>query len=150
VALRGLTDPPDADPEKLRDMVDYIHHVPFFHPYDKDQIRELIGAANIRKFPKGKVVVEDGEIDDSFYIILSGKTFVRKNGVDIAALGSGQCFGEMAFIGGTARSASVVTASECVLLKISATLLDRSSPSIQLHFYRSFAVTLVKRLANDK
>ncbi len=150
VALRGLTDPPDTDAEKLKDVVDYIHHVPFFHTFDKDQIRELIGAANIRKIPKDTVVVEDGEIDDSFYIILSGKARVRKNGTEIALLGSGECFGEMAFISGQARSASVVTATECVLLKISATLLDRSSKSIQLQFYRNFAITLVRRLAKEQ
>ena len=149
VALRGLSGPPDADAEKLKDVIDYVHHVPFFHSFDKDQIRELIGAATIRKFPKDKVIVEHGDIDDSFYIILSGKTYVTRDGARIALLGSGECFGEMSFISGQARSASVVTATECVLLKISATLLDRSSRSIQLQFYRNFAMTLVRRLTSS-
>jgi serine/threonine-protein kinase len=146
VALRGLSGPPNGDAEKLRDLVDYVHRVPFFHHFDKEQLRELISAATIRKFPKDKMIVEHGEIDDSFYIILSGKARVRKDQTDIALLGAGECFGEMAFISGQARSASVVTATACALLKISATLLDRSSKSIQLQFYRSFATTLVRRL----
>jgi serine/threonine-protein kinase len=149
VALRGLSGPPDADGEKLKDLVNYIHHVPFFHNFDKEQVRELIASATIRKSPKDSVIVEDGEIDDSFYIILSGRAKVRKNDTDIALLGAGECFGEMAFISGQARSASVVTATDCALLKISATLLDRSSKSIQLQFYRNFAMTLVRRLVKE-
>ncbi|CAB5126260.1 Serine/threonine protein kinase [Olavius algarvensis associated proteobacterium Delta 3] len=147
VALRGLTGTP-VD-EKLTDIIDYVHHVPFFVNFTKDQVRELIAASNIVKVPSGKVIVEESEIDDSFYIILSGKTQVKKANAPIASLGGGECFGEMSFISGQARSASVVAVTNCALLKISATLLDRSSKSIQLLFYKNFARTLVRRLAKS-
>jgi len=147
VALRGLSGTP-VD-EKLTDVIDYVHHVPFFVNFTKEQVRELISASNIVKVPSGKVIVEESEIDDSFYIILSGKTQVMKGKERIASLGGGECFGEMSFISGQARSASVVAVTNCALLKISATLLDRSSNSIQLLFYKNFARTLVRRLAKS-
>jgi eukaryotic-like serine/threonine-protein kinase len=146
VALRGVTDAPKG--EKMKDIVDYIQNVPFFHTFSPDQIRELIGASNIVRVGKDKIIVADGEINDSFYIIISGKTKVRKGTNDIATIGVGQCFGEMAFIAGQPRSATVAAHTDCVLLKISATLLDKSSDSIQLLFYKNFATTLVRRLSN--
>lgn len=147
IALRGLTDAPKG--EKLKDIVDYILNVPFFHNFTPDQIRELIGASNIVRVSKGKIIVAYGEINDSFYIILSGKTKVRKGDIDIAIIGVGECFGEMAFIAGQPRSATVVADTDCVLLKISATLLDKSSEAIQLLFYKNFATTLVRRLSSN-
>lgn len=147
VALRGLTG--TAVDEKLTDVIDYVHHVPFFVSFTKDQVRELIAASNIVKVPSGKVIVDESEIDDSFYIILSGRTQVMKGKERIASLGGGECFGEMSFISGQARSATVVAVTNCALLKISATLLDRSSKSIQLLFYKNFARTLVRRLAKS-
>jgi serine/threonine-protein kinase len=143
VALRGLTGTLD----KIKDVGDYIHSVPFFHNFTKKQVRELISACTIVKVRKGKVIVAQGEIDDTFYVILSGKANVMKDDQKIASISTGQCFGEMSFIGGQARIASVFADTDCALLKISATLLDRSPESIQLLFYRSFATTLVRRMS---
>lgn len=144
VALRGLTGTLD----KTRDVGDYIHSVPFFHNFTKKQVRELVSACTIVKARKGKVIVAQGEIDDTFYVVLSGKAKVMKDDQQvIASIGTGQCFGEMSFIGGQARIATVLADTDCALLKISATLLDRSSESIQLLFYKSFAMTLVRRMS---
>jgi serine/threonine-protein kinase len=134
--------------EKLKDIVDYIHHIPFFSNFSIEYIQELLSTSNIVRVGKGKVIVSLGEINDSFYVIMSGTTKVRKAGKDIATIGIGECFGEMAFIAGQPRVASVVADSDCVLLKISATLLDRLPESIQLLFYKNFSKTLVSRLSN--
>jgi eukaryotic-like serine/threonine-protein kinase len=147
VSLRGLSG--DQNGEKLKDVIDYILHVPFFVNFNREQVRELLTTSEIMKVPKGEVLVAAGEIDDSFFIILSGRALVEKRGETIATVSTGECFGEMAFIGGQARSATVVAATECVLLRISATLLDRSSSAIQLLFYKNFAIKLVRRISTE-
>jgi len=143
VALRGITE--TTKDEKQKDLVDFIHKIPFFNNFTTEHVHELLSTSNIVRVSKGKVIVSHGEINDSFYIIMSGKTKVRIDGKDIATIGIGDCFGEMAFIAGQPRMASVVADADCVLLKISATLLDRLSESIQLLFYKNFAKTLVSR-----
>ncbi|MFC1858522.1 protein kinase [Thermodesulfobacteriota bacterium] len=148
VALRGIVE--TKSDEKLKDIVDYIRKVPFFHNFSKEQVNELVAASDIVRVIKGKVIVAHGEINDSFYIILSGRANVRKDGRDIAQIGVGECFGEMAFLGGQPRVASVAADTDCVLIKISATLLDRSPESIQLLFYKNFGMTLVRRLSQPK
>ena len=145
VALRGITGTTRS--EKVEDVVDYVLSVPFFEDFSKDQVKEILNASNIIKVRKGKVVVAEGEIDDSFFIILSGRAAVRKEDKNIATIGRGECFGEMSYLSGQPRVATVLADTDCVLLKISATLLDKSSESMQLPFLRSFARALIRRLS---
>lgn len=95
-------------------------------------------------------MVTQGDIDDSFFIILSGRAGVRKNDRTIASIGRGECFGEMSYLSGEARVASVVADTDCILMKISATLLDKSPESIQLIFLKNFAMTLLRRLSRSQ
>ncbi len=145
VALRGLKG--TVKKGKIKDVVDYVHNVPFFKEFSKIQVREMLNASNIIKVPKGNTVVVEGEVDDSFYVILSGRVVVQKNDENIASIGRGECFGEMAYVGSQVRAATVLAETDCILMKISATLLDKSSESIQLLFSKNFARTLVKRIS---
>jgi len=145
VALRGLSE--TFLNGKIKDAVDYIHHVPFFQNFTKEQVKEMLGASTIAKFTKGKAIVAEGEIDDTFYIILSGDAKVVKNNKEIASIRAGECFGEMAYIAGQARSATVLAETDCILIKISAAMMDKSSSDIQLLFYKNFAKTLVNRIS---
>ena len=147
VALRGLVGA-SAD-EKVGDFADDIYRLAFFSEFTSDQIREVVSASNIVTIQEGQVVVAEGEIDDTFYILVSGRAKVRKNGKDIASIGTGECFGEMACIGGQARVATVIADTDCIVMKISATLLDGSSDSVKFLFFKNFAMTLVRRLSRS-
>jgi serine/threonine-protein kinase len=148
VALRGLTGA--VKDKKLEDVMDVVHHLPFFRNFSKDQVRELVAASQLLKVRKDKVIMAEGEIDDTFYIIISGRVKVRKDGKDIASIGPGNCFGEMAYIGSQPRVANVLAESDCILMKINAALLDSAPESIQLLFFRNFATTLVQRLSQEQ
>lgn len=146
VAVRGLKDE-TIKSANVEDVIGYIHNVQFFDSFTKDQVKEILGAAGVVKVPKKTVMIAEGEIDDSFYIILSGKAAVLKKDREIAIIGRGECFGEMAYLSGESRTASVMASTDCILLKISATLLDKSSDSLQLLFLKRFAMTLLHRLS---
>jgi serine/threonine protein kinase len=141
VALRGING-------GTRDgKIDYALNVPFFENFSKDQVSELLNTGNIIKVPKGNVMVSEGELDDSFYIILSGSAIVRKVDKIIARIGRGECFGEMSYLSGQARAATVSADTDCILLKVSATLLDKSPESIQVLFLKNFAQAVIRRLS---
>jgi CRP-like cAMP-binding protein len=53
------------------------------------------------------------------YVVLSGSVRIVKDGVEIAILGKGACFGEMAVLDGAPRSADASVSDEAVLLRIS-------------------------------
>lgn len=145
VAMRGLTE--NLADEKVKDVVDFVHHLKFFQAFSEDQVKEIVSLSHIIKVKKGKILVSQGEIDDTFYIIMSGKANVKKHDVDIACIGTGDCLGEMALIGGQTRVATVVADTDCVLLKISSSLLDNASDAVKHLFFKNFAITLVHRLS---
>ena len=91
----------------------------------------------------------EGEISDTFYVILSGKLKIMKGDEEIALIGDGECFGEMAYIAGQARFATVVADTDCILMEITPTFMERLSTSIQFLFFKNFAMTLVRRLSKD-
>ncbi len=147
VAQRGLAG--SQGNERVNDIIGFINHLPFFKSFTKKHIKELLSVSRISKVRKGKIIVSEGEIDDTFYIILSGKVSILKNNKGIASVGQGECFGEMAYISGRARTATVVAETDCILLVINAPLLDNSSESIQLLFFKNFALTLVNRFTGE-
>lgn len=149
VALRGLKGSGRSAKVKAEDVVDYVHNVPFFERFKREHVKEVLQASSIIKFPKGRVMVAEGEIDDSFFIILSGRAAVWKSDRIIAVIGRGECFGEMSYLSGEARAATVTADTDCILMKISATLLDKSPESIQLVFLKNFAMTLLRRLSRS-
>lgn len=146
VALRGFQQQTTHN-GKAKDIFEFIHHIPFFQDLTLEQVRELGSATTIGKVRKGKLIMAEGEIDDTFYVLLSGKACICKGGKALATITMGECFGEMAYIAGQPRTADVVAETDCILMKISATLIDKASEAIQLLFYKNFAKTLVKRLS---
>ena len=145
VALRGLKDGASKK-EKIDDVIDYVHNIQFFGNFSREQVHKILDTASIVKVTAGNMIMDEGEIDDSFYVILSGKASVMKNDTVIATIHRGECFGEMAYLSGDSRVASVTAFTDCILLKISSTLLDKSSEDIQLLFLKRFSMTLLKRL----
>ena len=88
VAIDGSMGTPRDEHDK--DVVDYVRHVPFFRDFTYAQIKELMPATRIMRVSKGEVIVAEGEIDDTFYVILSGKANIRKKDKDIALTFLGQ------------------------------------------------------------
>ena len=71
----------------------------------------------------GEIVVEQGEVGDSFYIVVQGEVHVSRKGsgdeehLRLARLGSGAFFGEMSIVGRAPRAARVSTATDVTLLR---------------------------------
>jgi serine/threonine protein kinase len=145
LALRNLKDTPRETHDS--ELLSYIKSLPFFNNFTERQINQIFSACNLIKFEKGKAIIQEGEIDDSFYILISGQVLVRKGNKDVASLDKGVVFGEMAYLTGEARSATIISKNDCILLKFSSTLLNRLSESIQLLFFKNFTQTIIKRLS---
>ncbi len=145
LALRNLKDTPKETHDS--ELLSYIKSLPFFNNFTERQINQIFSACNLIKFEKGKTIIQEGEIDDSFYILISGQVLVRKGNKGVASLDKGVVFGEMAYLTGEARSATIISKNDCILLKFSSTLLNRLSESIQLLFFKNFTETIIKRLS---
>ena len=83
--LRNLTEPS----KEAGDFFDFIQNTPFFHSFTKDQVRELVAVSNIIRVKKGNIIINEGDTDDTFYIILSGRVKVKKGPRILALIESG-------------------------------------------------------------
>jgi eukaryotic-like serine/threonine-protein kinase len=145
LALRSLKETPKETHDS--ELLSYIKDLPFFSTFAENQIDQILSACDLVKIEKDETIIQEGEIDDSFYILISGQVVVQTGSEEVAVLEKGQCFGEMAYLTGEARSATIITKEECILLKISSTLLNGLSKDIQLLFFKNFTQTIIKRLS---
>jgi CRP-like cAMP-binding protein len=94
----------------------------------------------------GEAVIREGEIDDSFYVIVAGSVQVVKGGRALGMLKEGDCFGEMGYMSHTERTANVNADMGCILMRVNATLMEQASLQCQLRFHKVFLRSLIERL----
>jgi serine/threonine protein kinase len=145
LALHSLKEIPKETHDS--ELLSYIKDLPFFSTFTEKQIDQILSACDLIKVEEGETIIQEGEIDDSFYVLISGQVAVKTGSKKLAVLEKGQCFGEMAYLTGEARSATIITKEECIILKISSTLLNGLSEDIQLLFFKNFTQTIIKRLS---
>ena len=73
---------------------------------------------------------------------------VRKSCKDLDVLGRGDCFGEMGFIAGSKRTATIVAKTDVAALRITSMLMEKASLNCQLRFKNVFLETMVRRLSH--
>jgi CRP/FNR family cyclic AMP-dependent transcriptional regulator len=88
-----------------------------FANLDEKALRELSPGGAVRPYAKNAVIISEGDLSDSLYVILTGrvKAFVtdeQGKEVVLATIGAGDYFGELVLDGGP-RSASVMTLEAC-------------------------------------
>jgi flavin reductase (DIM6/NTAB) family NADH-FMN oxidoreductase RutF len=79
---------------------------------------KLLSAGEEHEFEPGDTVIRQGERGADAFVILSGYARVVRDGRDVARLGAGQFFGEVAMLDGRPRTADVVaeTRLRCIAL----------------------------------
>jgi len=66
----------------------------------------------------GETFIEEGQIEDSMYIVVDGEVRVHSQGTDIIHLGPGKSVGELAVLDPEPRAASVSSIGETFLFRI--------------------------------
>ncbi len=130
----------------LQEQFGVLRRLKFFHEFSHVEVREVLRASVWQNYAQGEEIIREGDLDDRFYVLVSGQCVVERHGRRIAALGTGDCFGEASYIPGAKRTATVRADSVVTVLKVSATQLEQVSMSCQLRFNRVFLRTLIGRL----
>jgi serine/threonine protein kinase len=129
-----------------REQFAQLRHLSFFHDFCGAEIRELQRAGEWREYQAGDEIVREGEIDGRFYVIVSGRVTVERNGETIGTFGAGDCFGETSYVSDVKRNSTIRAVDGVEILSVSATLLEQVSAACQLRFTRVFLNTLIQRL----
>ncbi len=122
----------------------------FFHDFSHGEIREVMRAGCWMDCHPNEAVLRPGDTDDRFYVVVSGKVRVSRNGEMIGRIDGGGCFGEASFAEGSRRDSIIEAEGQVTLLKVTATLLEQASISCQLRFHKVFLRELIGRLQRGR
>jgi serine/threonine-protein kinase len=143
-ALRGVSIP--VRDIKAARKAYLLKSVEFFRSFSRKEIEEVTRFGSFIRYDAQQVILREGDVDTTFFILLTGSVTVIKNNRKIADLLRGACFGEMGAFTKTARTAHVVAREPCIVLKLDLKVLERESPDLRLKFYQIFIETLIHRL----
>ena len=130
-----------------REKFNLVRELKFFVDFGESEIWEVINASSWLEFEPGTEIIIEGDIDNSFYVIVNGEVIVRKRTQDVDVLVRGDCFGEMGFIARRKRTATIIAKTQVSAMKVRASLIERASLNCQLRFHKVFLNTLVERLS---
>jgi len=125
---------------------DLLRTLTFFHEFSHAEIWEVLRASDWHEYQDGEDIVREGEMDDRFYIIVSGEAEVEANGTKLGVLSNGACFGETSYVRGAKRTASITANGAIQILRVSSTLMEQVSQACQLRFNKVFLRSLITRL----
>jgi CRP-like cAMP-binding protein len=103
--------------------LDALRRVRFFAELTDDDLERVARLGQRRKFAAGDALVERDSQQGGLFVLLSGSAEVEVGG-STHTLGAGEVFGEMALLGRTRRSASVIATEPVEALVIETTYFD--------------------------
>lgn len=101
-------------PPPRRDPVAVMQRVDLFAGMDRRQTEQIGRLLKERRFRRGETVIMEGTGGAAFFVIASGEASVTNKGVEVAKLGPGDHFGEVALIDGGPRTATVTAATDLI------------------------------------
>ena len=117
-----------------------------------EDVEWMAQVGDVRRIPTGMVLIEQGTVDDTLQVVLSGSlsVFVRALGqTEIDRMGRGEIFGEVSILDSHPASATVKVHEESVVLAVSRAQLDSrllEDPGFSGRFYKAIALFLAHRL----
>jgi CRP-like cAMP-binding protein len=123
--------------------------VPVFKGMSTERLVRFLATADFFPVNEGDAIFIEGDKGNSFFVLISGEVKVEKrmgqNTVELARLGSGECFGEMSLVGNQMRTATIRAASKCVTIRFLREVVD-ANPEAAHYIYRNIANILASRL----
>lgn len=126
----------------MLDAVTVLKLAPLLADLDDDEIGLLAESMRPSVFGAGDVIAAEGAGADGFFVVESGDAAVTIQGEPRGTMGAGDCFGEVALLMGSERTATITAISDlhCYALDAqSFTEIVEANPAIAWKFMQSMA-----------
>lgn len=106
----------------LESIITFLLETSMFRDLESDELAEIVRIMQIQRVRDGQVIFREGEPGDAWYVIHHGAVAVTKARLlgpseELARLHERACFGEMALIDGSPRSATVRSVGDGTLFR---------------------------------
>jgi serine/threonine protein kinase len=125
----------------------HLRHLRFFRDFAYPDIWEILNAGSWETFAPGEAILSEGELDDSFFVLVAGTARVESGRRRVGVLAAGDCVGESGYLEGERPNVSIVAETEIKVLRLHATAMENCSTGCQLRFLRQFLRSLIGRLS---
>jgi CRP-like cAMP-binding protein len=109
-------------PLSLEQILHFLLETPLFEDLDEHELSEVVHIMQVQGLRQGQSVFVENQDGDAWYVLYEGHCVVTKESSftgprEIARLEPRACFGEMAILDGSPRSATVVAGSDVVVFR---------------------------------
>lgn len=130
---------------------DLTRELPFLRLFPPADVDRFLRRADIVDFVAGESIIREGREDPYIFFLIQGQVIVSKQNVKLCELRRlGDMFGEMRFLDGKPRSATVTAKCDAVCLRLDLSLADAARAedmAVTLALiYRTMAEVLSERL----
>ncbi len=125
-----------------------LRDLAFFAAFSDVDLWQVVRISTWSRHPAGATLIREGDAGRSFFILAAGQVRVTKSGRLLNVLNTGECFGEMSYLGtsDTHRSATIIALTDITLIEIVDEALEQSTESCRSRFNAAFLALLVARL----
>ena len=107
----------------FKDYPEAVHPIPLLSSMSEAAFKRVLTTLVLRRLPVGASAIAEGEPGNSFFFVAGGQLRVYATDglgrqTDLAQLGEGAVFGEMALLSAQPRSATVGCVTDCDLLEV--------------------------------
>jgi CRP-like cAMP-binding protein len=96
----------------------WLAQVPLFRSCPPEIVARIADATGDLSFEAGQVIVQQGQVGNGLYIVVSGDVRIVAGSDELARLGPGEFFGELSVIDQQPRSASALADGPTVCLAL--------------------------------
>ncbi len=106
----------------LEQIINFLLEAPMFGDLDATQLSQIVHIMQVQRVRDGQVIFREGDPGDAWYVIYEGVADVYKSEEfhpdrRVAELRARACFGEMAILDHSPRSASIVARGEATVFR---------------------------------
>ncbi len=97
---------------------EFLSRVPIFANCTPEEVSAIAAVAQESGFQTGQIIVTQGTPGQAFYLVLSGRVEIVRDGQSLGAFGPGDFFGEMSLLDHAPRSATIkaLEPTTCLML----------------------------------
>lgn len=110
------------EPLTLERIINFLLETPLFRDLDPTELAEIVRIMQVQRIRAGHAVFREGDEGDAWFVLVTGEADVTKETPfgaprTLSSLGPPSCFGEMAILDGSRRSASVIARDEVTVFR---------------------------------